>query len=55
MKKEKLTRMRLTKVSQNGIEMLQMVVMGCNTGHPNAIKIIKLDHSSTGQTVCCEV
>ena len=38
--------MRLTKVSQNAIEMLPKVVLGCNAAHPNAIKIIKLGHSS---------
>ena len=55
MKKEKLTRTRLTKVSQNGIEMLPKVVMGCNAAHLNATKIIKLHCSSPGQTVHGEV
>ena len=55
MNKENLTRMRLTKVSQNGIEMLLKIVMVCNAAHPNAIKIIKLGNSSPGQTVHGEV
>ena len=55
MKKGKLTRMRLTKVSQNSIEMLQKVVTGCNAVCLNAIKIIKLGCSSPGQTVQGEV
>ena len=30
MKKKTLTRMRLTEVVQNGVEMLEVVAMGCN-------------------------
>ena len=55
MNKEKLTGTRLTKVSENGIEMLPKVVMGCSAAHPNTIKIFKLGCSSPGQTVHGEV
>ena len=55
MNEEKLTRMWLTKVSQNGVKMLQNIVTGCNVACPNAIKILKLGHSSPCQTVCGEV
>ena len=44
--------MRLTEVFENGIEMFQKVVTGCNAVCPNAMKIIKLGHSSPGQIVC---
>ena len=43
--------MRLMTVYQNGIEMLQKVVTGCNKAHPNAIKIVKLGHSSQSKKV----
>ena len=54
--KKKLTRIRLTKVYQNGVEMFQKVVMGYNKAHPISWKkIIQVGHSSQSKTACGEV